>query len=432
MNHNKFIRNIIVLISGTAGAQAIGILLSPLITRIYSPEALGVLGTFLAIQTIVNPVASLSYPLAIVLPKAKSDAIRLVYLSILFSIISFIVMITLFNFFGAKIRTISGLNDANNIDILLPSAVLLSAFIAIMTQWINRNKIFAIKAKAVMLQSVVTNVLKVVVGLLYPSALTLIAVTMIGYFAQVTSILYGFNKIKNKDLGEYEAKAKTKADNEAKKYFYLIKRYRDFAQYRTPQIALNAFSFGMPILLLASYFGPAAAGFYSLARSILGLPLSLIGEAVSSVFYPRVNEAAQKKEDVSKLLIKSTCYMGLIGIAPFGIIIVYGPYLFSKIFGAEWYIAGVYAQWMGLWLFSGFINRPAVAAIPVVNLQKKFLIIEVYSLVVRALGIFVGIIFFEDAIITVSIFSVVSFFVNLIVISMVITKSKDINKYIDN
>ncbi len=63
-----------VVASGTAGAQAIVIAFSPIITRLYGPEAFGILGTFMAIVAVITPIAAMSYPIAIVLPKEDSDA----------------------------------------------------------------------------------------------------------------------------------------------------------------------------------------------------------------------------------------------------------------------------------------------------------------------------------------------------------------------
>src|SRR5699024_8009724 len=78
-----FVRNVIILASGTAAAQIIAMALSPIITRLYGPEAYGLMGTFMAIVSIVAPIAALTYPIAIVLPKSDQDAKGIIRLSIL-------------------------------------------------------------------------------------------------------------------------------------------------------------------------------------------------------------------------------------------------------------------------------------------------------------------------------------------------------------
>lgn len=73
-----------VVATGTAGAQAITMGFAPIITRLYGPEAFGLLGTFSAILAVLTPMAALTYPIAIVLPKDHADAKGLAKLSTLF------------------------------------------------------------------------------------------------------------------------------------------------------------------------------------------------------------------------------------------------------------------------------------------------------------------------------------------------------------
>ena len=60
--------------TGNAGAQTIAVAFAPIITRLYGPEAFGMLGMFVAMVGLLTPVAALAYPMAIVLPKEDSEA----------------------------------------------------------------------------------------------------------------------------------------------------------------------------------------------------------------------------------------------------------------------------------------------------------------------------------------------------------------------
>src|SRR5690606_1762083 len=71
----------------------------------------------------------------------------------------------------------------------------------------------------------------------------------------------------------------------------LARRYRDFPLFRAPQLLLNSASLGLPVVLLAAFFGPSVAGQYSLAWSLLFAPVLLAGRAVSSVLYPKITSA---------------------------------------------------------------------------------------------------------------------------------------------
>lgn len=52
LTKSKFVRNVAIVATGTAGAQAITMAFAPIITRLYGPEAFGLLGTFMAILAI--------------------------------------------------------------------------------------------------------------------------------------------------------------------------------------------------------------------------------------------------------------------------------------------------------------------------------------------------------------------------------------------
>ncbi|HHX8502286.1 TPA: hypothetical protein ACVO0Q_004674, partial [Vibrio diabolicus] len=58
---SAFFKNVFVIFSGTVVAQVLNILSIPFITRLYGPEAYGMLGSFNAIATIFIPIVSLAY-----------------------------------------------------------------------------------------------------------------------------------------------------------------------------------------------------------------------------------------------------------------------------------------------------------------------------------------------------------------------------------
>ena len=88
---SKFSLNIMTLMLGTTVAQAIPIIISPILTRIYSPEEFGLLILFMSIVSILSVIVSLRYERAIIQPLDDEDAISLVVISILFRIIFFLV-----------------------------------------------------------------------------------------------------------------------------------------------------------------------------------------------------------------------------------------------------------------------------------------------------------------------------------------------------
>ena len=84
----SFGHKVMVMFLGTALGQFSSVLLSPVLTRIYTPQDFGVLGVFTALLTIMAVIASLRYEMALPLAKTKEDAANMLAvcgLSLLFT-----------------------------------------------------------------------------------------------------------------------------------------------------------------------------------------------------------------------------------------------------------------------------------------------------------------------------------------------------------
>lgn len=419
--YSKFARSVAIVASGTAAAQIITIAFSPIITRLYGPEAFGILGTFTALLAILTPIAALSYPIAIVLPKSDRDALGLVKLSIKLGLLtsSFIAFLLLL----AKEQLLALLNLGRVGDFIwfVPLAMLLSVFLAVTKQWVVRKKFFKLNAKVAVINALLQNSLKSGIGLVAPFAWVLVAVTTFGSALNAALYFFGIRKASCANVIKEQDSLSQKQ---------LAKQHGDFAFFRTPQIVLNAASQSMPVLMLTALFGPASAGFYALGKMVLGAPAQLLGQSVQTVFYPHFNEAILSGRKGHKLLFKATASLAAIGIIPFGIVIAFGPWLFSVIFGSEWDVAGEYARWLALWSFVAFINRPSVAAIAVLRLQGFFLVFEIVSTLLRVVALYGAYVLFGTAISAVILFSLVSVFLNALLISVTIWFSRQGDKRI--
>jgi O-antigen/teichoic acid export membrane protein len=73
-----FLRNVSIMLTGSAGGQMVSILLSPLLTRLYTPQQFGILSVYSALLTILVVIASLRYELALPLARTDRDALNLV------------------------------------------------------------------------------------------------------------------------------------------------------------------------------------------------------------------------------------------------------------------------------------------------------------------------------------------------------------------
>ena len=398
--HSRFARNVAIVASGTAGAQAITIAFAPIITRLYGPEAFGLLGTFMAILIIAAPIAALTYPIAIVLPKDDRDAMGLVRLSIILSFGMVLLASVLILMGGDWLTTTLGAESVAGYLLLIPVAMLFGAWLQIVHQWLIRKKQFGVIARSAVAHALIVNSAKSGIGWLHPVGAVLIVLATLGNALHAALLFIGARK-------RYQAEPDKSEVGPGATLKALAYRHRDFPLYRAPQHFINAASQSLPILMLAAFFGPAAAGFYTLGKMVMGLPSTLIGSAVNDVFYPKITEAAHNGENLPRQIVQATGTLLVIGIVPFGLVVLFGPWLFGLVFGDDWTMAGEYARWLALFFLFNFINKPSVAVVPVLGIQRGLLVYELFSTGTKALGLVAGFYWFGSDLWAVALFSII-------------------------
>ena len=400
---SKLLRNIVTVVSGTAGAQAITLAFMPVITRIYGPEAYGVLGTFLSVTMMLIPVAALTYPIAIVLPKRDGDARGLVRLALVTALMLAALVALALQLFGERLAAVADISIIQPYLMLIPFVMFCGAALEICQQWLFRTQRFRITASVAVGHSLLFNSIRTVAGLLQSSALVLVCTTALQQALHAAM------------LGLAMLRAKPHTDNHhgdaeqaSPGMLELARQHSDFPKFRAPVMLINAVSQHLPTLVLAAYFGPAAAGFFALCKQALTMPTNLIGKSVADVYYPRISRAIHDREPVAAMLLKATAALGLVGLVPFTLVAVIGPWLFALVFGEQWHVAGEYARWLALAEYVIFVSRPCVVAVPALSLQGRFLLFEMFSTSLRVLSLFGGALLIGNALATVQAFAVAS------------------------
>ncbi|WP_027697969.1 lipopolysaccharide biosynthesis protein [Vibrio litoralis] len=419
---STFFKNVLVIFSGTALAQILNILSTPLITRLYGPEAFGVLGTFNALASIFIPVISLAYVYAIPIPKynfiSRNIAIKSFFIVVILSVISLLLL--LFN------ELVMDLFDVPiGFVIFIPLMFFLSGMLQINQQILIRFGLFSTFAKATIISSITVIIFKLITGWLDPQANYLIIGALIGVVTQILSSLY-FNKFFWNKYTHDVSISKVKLIFVSPS----LKKYSDFPKFRTPQLLLNPLSRSLPVFFLTSNFGLGVVGYYTLATSMLALPAVVIGNAVGNVFLKKVTHEINNGNDVLKLVVKSTLLLAGIGIVPFGFVFFYGDILFTVFLGKEWTQAGVFASYIAIWQFFGFANKCCNVTLPVIGMNKFYLKYEVISLILRVLLLFACSLLTLSSVDYVLCFSILGAFLNLFLIIKVILMLRNIPKVV--
>lgn len=302
---STFVRNVVVVGSGIAAAQAISLVFLPFLTRLYGPEAFGTAGAFAAVVTIIAPLATLGYANAIVMPDSDDAASAVARLSVLCGLVMAPISLLLVHLSKHWLASWTGLKHTPWVLYLIPLSLIISTFLTVANNAAIRQGLYAAKARAYVGSTLLTNLGKLVVGLLAPSGLLLIALSLAGGMLNIQMQLFrvprhGVLKVHN----WFGVRGVRRAAHEQ----------RDFALYRLPQSIIRASSMGIPIIALTALFGPGPAGQYSLTVLILSAPVMLLGDAVGEVFYPKITHAiTSQSASAGTLIIKATIVLLSLG-----------------------------------------------------------------------------------------------------------------------
>ena len=377
LRQSRLHRNIIALTSGTAAGQAITLVFSPLITRIYSPEVFGLQGLFLSFVSILTPIIAMRYPLAIVVADNHDEATRLGQASMLISFLLALILSVVLAVAQQPVLVLVGAEQLGNLIWFLPLAVVCVAAQDVATFHVSRQSNFSRIGAVTAVQALLSNVARVLGGLLAPVAAVLVTVTSITPAIQALMLGGGGRR----DFG-------ARTNHALRDLLPTLHKHRDFPIYRAPNDLLNAGSQAVPVILLASLFSPAIAGLYVLTRSVLNLPMNLVGAAIGNVLYARFAELHRAGEQLSPLLVRSTFGLGAL-IPPIVGAAWFAPYVFAFVFGEEWREAGEYARWMSIWIAFMIANVPATRLAPVIRRQAALMAYNIVLLVIRVAAVWI-------------------------------------------
>jgi O-antigen/teichoic acid export membrane protein len=367
---SEFSKNVLTLMTGTTIAQAIPIAISPILTRIYTPEDFGVFALFIAIVAILGSIANGRYELAIMLPKKDEDAINIFALGFIINVVLSIFLLLIVILFHSYI-----INLLNNKEIspwlyFIPFSIFLMGCFNLLNYYNNRLKNYKDLSKTNVYKSIAMAITQLSIGFVKQGAMGLISGQIISQLVSNTKLLK--NIVKDKILLSKITKVQM---------IELAKRYKDFPKYSVVSTLFNSGSnIGMPVIINI-FFSTSVVGFYFFANRIVRLPLGLVFSSFSQVFYQKAAQLYNTdKYALYKLTIKTQYKIGILLIPILITISIISPYVFSIIFGEKWFIAGEYVKYFAVFVFFNSLYSPISSLDDILNKQRVLMFFN-FSLV---------------------------------------------------
>src|SRR5665647_3945126 len=171
----NFIANVLKLVSGSVTAQILGILLVPLITRIYSPDDLGIFQLFLSISGILAIFSTYSYQFAIMSPKTEEDSANVAVLCAILVTITSLLTALVVLFLPKDVDYMLNAPGISKYLIYVPAITFFNGIFFVKNFWLSRKIRFGVIAGSRILNTVSTKAFQLAIPIWNVSPFGLIA-----------------------------------------------------------------------------------------------------------------------------------------------------------------------------------------------------------------------------------------------------------------
>ena len=344
--NNPLYKGVLILGSGTAVAQLIGIVTMPIITRLYTPADLGVLAVYSSVLAIFGVGATFQYVGAFVLPKQDEDAANLfgLCLVLLFITTAAFAFILLFDS-----ELLTDIVDISSIEQYL--WFLLIGFFGMglyttLNYWAIRQRDYKRITYTKINQGAGGAICKIFLGILSFGPLGLILGHIVSQIAGIGTLARVMWRKERANLKTISLSGMVSA----------AKTYKSFPVFNFPASIVNTMSLQLTPLMLLALYDSQVVGFYALAHTLVVLPGSVISGSMGQAF---LGEAAKMVREGSRelrsLYVRTLKHLTMIAVPLIGIPALCAPFVTPIIFGEVWTEAGWYCLPLSLTVMGSLV-----------------------------------------------------------------------------
>ncbi|MBR1878945.1 MAG: oligosaccharide flippase family protein [Paludibacteraceae bacterium] len=393
---SELVRNSARLLSANIIAQAIGLLVYPILTRMYAPEDFGMLNLFMSIGGIFILICTADYQNAIVLPKEESRARALVQIcgGLLLVMMAVLVLSIPFS------KPIARLFNAPELARwwwLMPLYVGGLSGWAVISNYYIRHKSFRRMSVYQISQSILGAGGKLGFGVIgWLSGGLVVSTVFAPVLAIGASLLNGGRKLLS---GIFEIdRSSIHAEAVA---------YRNFPLYSMPRSLVSTLCSNLPILMLTPVFGLTELGYFGMALTLAMRPLQMIVQSVYQVLLQRTAQLVNEKQEIGRLLFRFVTTAFAVLLPLFAGLYFILPWLAEMLLGDSWRISGEYIRLLLPWLLVMTSVAPIGFITDVFGQQRIAFAVEIIYLLLSVAALTIGIVI-RDFQITILCYSLVN------------------------
>jgi O-antigen/teichoic acid export membrane protein len=352
------LRNTLIALQGTVIAQGIGFLFLPLLTRLYPPEAFAGYQLYMSILMLLLVIVALRYENALLVAKKAGEVRAVLWLCFALTVITGVLVLATCT--GLIFWPPTWLNVSGTVLLLLGVGVVAGGLFQTLGFILLREQALAMNAV-----SKITQVSFFCIGGLAAATTRFAPIGMVG--ADVLGRIVAAGLILFWIARNHPA---VLARVEASELGRTAHRFRQYPMLAVPGALLTAMiGFLVPIFMLTA-FDITTMGQYVLAERTILAPAGLIGQSVAQAFTAQLSTTMQNGSDNHPAFRKVVLIMLALGLIPALALVGFAPYLFKLVFGAQWAMAGDFAQILSVVFLSTFAMAPISMTLQLAGRQR--------------------------------------------------------------
>lgn len=367
------------LLSANVLAQAVALLIYPLLTRLFSTDDFGLFNLFLTIGGILALFATAQYEYAVPLPRSHRQAAWCVHSALPWLCIVLALCVLALPFADG----VASLFDAPRLaDVLwlMPFYVAGLSLWALMRFWLVRQRRFDRVSTYQVDQSLLNAGMKVGSGYVH-FGLGLVYASVI---APLLSLAITMARLPRRMLAPLFSV-------ERRGVRYAMRRYRNFPFFSLPKSLIGNLAGNLPLLVMSPAFGLSTVGLLGMALTLSFSPINIICVSLSQVFYQRTSLLVQQRRPAAYICRQYVIWAAAVALPCFAALYFVLPWLCGWLLGSEWTEVGHYIRVMLPWLFMVLIDN-AINFIPdIFDRQRGSLVFVVACVALQVVALFVGV-----------------------------------------
>lgn len=369
------------LVAGTTLGQVITIVAAPVLTRLYTPDEFGVFAVFSAIINAMGPVATLRYERAIPLPKEESDSRAVLILCIVLALLVATALGVVLWMASVGWVQLPFLSSVASFWWLIAVGVAGFGIYQALSQWNIRNKTFSVLARTKVQQGVASVTTQLVSGIAGIGPIGLMVGQVIGHSAGIRVLARSV----------WQTGRPAGRSLEVRRLLEVAKRYVRFPLMSMPSAFFSSLTLTLPNFMLATYYDAVSVGLYSLTVRVAGIPMTMVGTAVSNVYLGEVADLLRTRPDTFRQFYYSSLKkISLAGVVGVGLPLSLARYVMPIVFGEEWTLSGYFLQLLAPMYVMQFIAVPFGSTLAVLERQDLLLVSEMSCLALIGIVLWLG------------------------------------------